>query len=180
MKVCRRASIIPALLLFTATLSAQVNSVLPNDEFIKDWSQTRQFTLDVANAMPAEFYSFKPTPQEMTFGEQMLHIARANMFVFRQLSGVTSPFTQDNNLDPSNREAVTRLLQKSFDYVLAVLPQLTDQKLQKKVPVSNFKGRTELTGRDMIVNMFVHTAHHRAQSEVYLRLKGITPPAYTF
>jgi DinB superfamily len=82
--------------------------------------------------MPAEFYNFKPTPQEMTFGEQMLHIARANMFTFRQLSGVPSPFSLDHNLDPANREAVTKLLQKSFDYVLSVLPQLSDQKLQKK------------------------------------------------
>jgi uncharacterized damage-inducible protein DinB len=32
----------------------------------------------------------------------------------------------------------------------------------------------------MIMNMFVHAAHHRAQCEVYLRLKGITPPVYTF
>jgi uncharacterized damage-inducible protein DinB len=180
MKVCCRAAIIPALLFFTAILSAQANCVLSNDEFIKDWSQTKQFTLDVANAMPAEFYSFKPTPQEMTFGEQMLHIARANMFTFRQFSGVPSPFSLDHNLDPSNREAVIKLLQKSFDYVLSVLPQLNDQKLQKKIPVSTFKGRSELTGRDMIMNMFVHTAHHRAQSEVYLRLKGITPPIYTF
>jgi len=31
----------------------------------------------------------------------------------------------------------------------------------------------------MIVNMFVHTAHHRAQCEVYLRAKGIKPPDYT-
>jgi uncharacterized damage-inducible protein DinB len=35
-------------------------------------------------------------------------------------------------------------------------------------------------GRAMILNMFVHTAHHRAQCEVYLRAKGIKPPDYTF
>jgi hypothetical protein len=50
MKVCGRASIVPAHLLFAATLPAQVNCVLSNDEFIKDWSQSKQFTLDVANA----------------------------------------------------------------------------------------------------------------------------------
>ncbi len=32
----------------------------------------------------------------------------------------------------------------------------------------------------MIVNMFVHTAHHRAQCEVYMRAKGIKPPDYSF
>jgi len=32
----------------------------------------------------------------------------------------------------------------------------------------------------MILNMFVHTAHHRAQCEVYMRAKGIKPPDYRF
>jgi uncharacterized damage-inducible protein DinB len=32
----------------------------------------------------------------------------------------------------------------------------------------------------MILNMFVHTAHHRAQCEVYMRVKGIKPPGCTF
>ncbi len=35
-------------------------------------------------------------------------------------------------------------------------------------------------GRDMMMNMFIHVAHHRAQCEVYLRLEGVTPPIYTF
>ena len=39
---------------------------------------------------------------------------------------------------------------------------------------------TDADGRAMILNMFVHTAHHRAQCEVYLRVKGIKPPDYTF
>jgi len=32
----------------------------------------------------------------------------------------------------------------------------------------------------MLVNMLVHTAHHRVQCELYLRVKGIKPPDYTF
>ena len=180
MKICSRAALIPALLLFAVTLSAQVNCARTNDEFLKDWSQTKQFTLDVANAMPGQFYDFKPTPEEMTFGEQMLHIARANMLRFYQITGIKSPFSSDHDLNPADREAVIKLLQRSFDYVLAVLPQITAQQLQKKFPGSPFKDRPEVNARDMIMNMYVHTAHHRAQCEVYLRLKGITPPAYNF
>jgi uncharacterized damage-inducible protein DinB len=30
----------------------------------------------------------------------------------------------------------------------------------------------------MVVAYFTHTAHHRAQAEVYLRVKGIQPPNY--
>jgi uncharacterized damage-inducible protein DinB len=37
-----------------------------------------------------------------------------------------------------------------------------------------------LTGVEWLWSYFTHTAHHRGQAEVYLRLKGIKPPAYTF
>jgi uncharacterized damage-inducible protein DinB len=44
----------------------------------------------------------------------------------------------------------------------------------------NWEGRKEANGRQIALAMLVHTAHHRAQLEVYLRLKGIEPPVYTF
>jgi len=61
-------------------------------EFIQDWKISKQFTLDLANAMPAEFYGFKPSPEEMSFAEQMTHIAIANAFRFNQITGLKTPF----------------------------------------------------------------------------------------
>jgi hypothetical protein len=37
-----------------------------------------------------------------------------------------------------------------------------------------------LTGGEWLWAYFTHTAHHRGQAEVYLRLKGIRPPDYDF
>src|ERR1022692_1891581 len=37
-----------------------------------------------------------------------------------------------------------------------------------------------LTGFEWLWAYFTHTAHHRAQAEVYLRVKGIQPPDYMF
>ena len=49
------------------------------DSFLKDyserWETSRQYTIAVAKAMPEEEYSYKPTPDEMTFAEQLMHIA---------------------------------------------------------------------------------------------------------
>src|SRR5687767_13583525 len=36
----------------------------------------REYTIQVATAMPAQDYSFKPDPDEMTFGEQLLHLSQ--------------------------------------------------------------------------------------------------------
>ena len=67
----------------------------------------------------------------------------------------------------------------SFDYVLGLLPKITAGQMTRTFKV-DWQGRPEVNGRQMMLNMFVHTAHHRAQCEVYLRLKNIVPPRYTF
>jgi uncharacterized damage-inducible protein DinB len=174
-----------AVLLLSATCaaaqSAKLNSILDLGEFVHDWQISKQFTIDVANAMPAEFYSFKPNPDEMTFGEQMIHIAEGNVFRFNQITGIQTPFPLDPAKPPaSDKQNVLKLLDQSFDYVIDVLPKITPEQLQRTWHIPSWKGRNDPDGRAMILNMFVHTAHHRAQCEVYMRAKGIKPPDYTF
>jgi len=172
------------LLLAAACLSAQsakLGSVLDMQEFVADWKISKQFTPDVANAMPADSYDFKPNPDEMTFGEQLVHIAVGNAFRFQQITGVQPPFAIDlSKTPPTDKQSATKMLEQSFDYVVAVLPQITPEQLKRTWLIPSWKGHTDPDGRAMIINMFVHTAHHRAQCEVYLRVKGIKPPDYTF
>lgn len=184
MACARRLSILFLLCLAAGVAEGQpfrLNSVLDVPEFVRDWQISKQFTIDVASAMPAEQYNFKPNPEEMTFGEQMVHIAVSNVFRFKQISGIDPPFPLDLSRPPaSDKETALRLLNQSFDYVLAALPKITPEQLQRTWHIPSWKGRTDPDGRAMILNMFVHTAHHRAQCEVYLRAKGIKPPDYTF
>lgn len=161
--------------------SEKAGSVLDIPDFVHDWQISKQFTMDVADAMPAEFYNFKPNPEEMTFGEQMIHIAVANIFRFQQISGVKPSFDFDpQHLPAPDKPSALKLLGQSFDYVIAVLPQITTEQLKRTWHIPSWKGRNDPDGRAMVLNMFVHTAHHRAQCEVYLREKGIKPPDYTF
>lgn len=120
-----------AFAILAATASAQttqVNSVLDMPEFVRDWQISKQFTLDVANAMPADLYNFKPSPEEMTFGEQMIHLAGANIFRFNQITGIKPPFPFDPAKPPaSDKQNVLKLLDQSFDYVIDVLPKITPE-----------------------------------------------------
>lgn len=177
-------SVLAVVLILIATSAAQiakVNSILDMQDFVQDWKISRQFTLDVANAMPAGFYNFKPSPEEMTFGEQMAHIAGSNVFRFHQITNLPAPFSVDPAKNPpTDKDSVIKMLEQSFDYVISVLPQITPEELQHTWHIPSWKGRPDPDGRAMILNMFVHTAHHRGQCDVYLRLKGIKPPDYTF
>src|SRR6188768_2928345 len=42
--------------------------------FAKHWQVAKEFTLAVAEAMPADSYDFKPNPEQLTFGRLMTHI----------------------------------------------------------------------------------------------------------
>src|SRR5207249_3138340 len=80
--ILRVATMVALFVCSAFAQTSKVESVLDLQEFVHDWTISKQFTLDVANAMPTEFYSFKPNPEEMTFGEQIVHIAGANVFRF--------------------------------------------------------------------------------------------------
>jgi hypothetical protein len=82
--------------------------------------------------MPAEFYSFKRSPEEMTFGEQMVDIAGANEFRFHQITGVKPPFEFDpSKPPPSDKASVIKMLEESFDYVSSVLPGIMPEQLKR-------------------------------------------------
>lgn len=180
----RHSLTVIAVLCLAASAAAQaahVDTVVDMKEFVHDWQISKDFTIDVAKAMPAELYTFKPNPDEMTFGEQMIHIAGSNIFRFNQITGIKPPFGFDPSKPmASDKESALKLLDQSFDYVIDVLPKITPEQLQRTWHIPSWKGRNDPDGRAMILNMFVHTAHHRAQCEVYLRAKGIKPPDYTF
>jgi len=49
---------------------------------------------------------------------------------------------------------------------------LTEEQLS--MPHNSPDGR--LLGREILLAMYIHVAHHRGQAEIYLRDKGIKPP----
>lgn len=171
----------PALLFLACTavpLLAQSKFSVPMNEFLTDWKTSKQFTIAVAEAMPAEMYGFKPTPEQMTFGEQMIHIAASLFNIFAHIKGAKPPVS---DVPKEITKAIALdWLNRGFDYAIAALPTFTDEQMMSVTFPIYWPGRTKVTGKDQVLNMFVHVAHHRAQCEVYLRLKGITPPAYVF
>jgi hypothetical protein len=44
-------------------------------EIENDWSRNNALIYGLANAMPEEKYSYKPTPAQQSFGERTLHAA---------------------------------------------------------------------------------------------------------
>lgn len=88
------------VLLFTLAIPLLAESpaaIYPFQEMIDNWKTSKCFTVEVAEAMPAEFYEFKAAPEEMSFGGLMLHIAFANATRFANIKGIAMPLAQPRN-----------------------------------------------------------------------------------
>ncbi len=143
------------------------------DALVKHYEASRDLTLAVANAMPDADYSFKATDPEMSFGQQINHIAAANANYCAAGMDTKSPL---GKLDDNSKGAAVKNVNIAFDFCLDGLKKLSDSGLTKLTGTAP----RQATVFERFWGGFTHTAHHRGQAEVYLRLKGITPPQYKF
>ena len=139
-------------------------------EYGKHFKALRDLSVAVAEAMPAEEYGFKPHLESMNFGEVMAHIATTNYQFCAGLRDSEPPALRN----PTEKVGIVKFLSDSFAYCGDVLPTLTGEQLER----AHNSPDGHLPGREILLAMFVHVAHHRGQAEIYLRDKGIRPPAY--
>jgi uncharacterized damage-inducible protein DinB len=139
-------------------------------EYAKHFGALTKLSVAVAQAMPPDQYTFRPHPESMDFGQLMSHIATTNYQFCAGLKDSAPPALPS----PTDKDAVVKFLSDSFDYCSAVIPNLTAAQLDKahNSPDGN------LPGREILLAMYIHVAHHRGQAEIYLRDKGIRPPSY--
>jgi uncharacterized damage-inducible protein DinB len=159
--------------LFSLTLLTADATAAPANaagEYATHLGALGDLSIAVAKAMPPEQYGFRPHPQSMSFGELMSHIANTNYLFCASLKDYSAPASPS----PTDNDGIVKLLRHSFAYCFVVIPQLTDEQLGEYH--NSPDGR--LLGREVLLVMYIHVAHHRGQAEIYLRDKGIRPPSY--
>jgi len=151
------------------------------DALVKHWKITGDFTIAVAKAMPAESWAFRPVPEEMSFGELIVHIGGANLNACSNAGGVTRPTIPEKIMkavadkQPAERDLALKFLSDSFQFCNQTIASIAPEKLDAVMGTTR-----KMTAFEWLWSYFTHTAHHRGQAEVYLRLKGVTPPEYVF
>jgi len=140
---------------------------------LKHLKTSEDFTVKVAEAMPASSYDFKLTAPQLSFGEQLVHLSQGFDYIL-------SPFFSEKPNPPkpksTSKEDIIAFVKSSFDRAINRISGLTPEHLSKTY---KSEGYTE-SGQDLLLGVLDHTTHHRASAEMYLRAKGITPPEYEF
>jgi hypothetical protein len=130
-----------------------------------------------AELMPAEKYEFHPTPEQMTFGQLVVHVVQTNIAICSAISGTPAPLTgeQLGKMSPTEpKDSLVGALKRSFDFCSDGLAKVTDAQMAEEVAM--FGRATGMSRARAMVTIATDWADHYSTAAGYLRLNGILPP----
>jgi uncharacterized damage-inducible protein DinB len=161
----------------------QVPREAPKDRaaiLVAEWTRAKLGVQEYIEAMPESGIGFKPTPEVRSFAEQMLHLAGGNYMFGAVAAGKENPWDFTKGKDPVNvaefkqsKAALLKFVMESYDFAINAVKGLTTSQLDDTVQFFSMKMPRHL----VLTKGIEHQAHHRGQTTIYLRLKGVTPPS---
>ena len=133
----------------------------------------QQEIVSLAQAVPAEKYTWRPAEGVRSISEVYLHMAGGN-FGLTALAGAP-PFPgfkfQGWEKQTTDKAKIVEILNQSFDYARTSIEKMSDADMLKPL-----KFQDQSTVGDMIVHIVAHDHEHLGQSIAYARMNGIVPP----
>jgi uncharacterized damage-inducible protein DinB len=167
----KKTSLIPALLLLAASASAQVKD--PVSSALRDILPGRQKnTIAAVEAMAADKFSYKPTPDQMSFGHLVAHMVEANNLLCSKAAAVAAPKVEQAK-ESDSKDKLVAALKASFDFCSDTLAKMDDSKLAETT--EGFGGK-QVTRAWFSLVLASNWADHYAEAAMYLRLTGGLPP----
>jgi len=140
--------------------------------WLPEFNHSSRQILQLANATPAEKFSWRPAPGVRSISEVYMHIAIGNYFLLQQAGAkVTDPpkFTQETEKTVKEKAEVIKWLTDSFDATRKAYPPAEPKKATK------FFG-SDSNQENIYLRLLVHNHEHMGQSIAYARSNGIVPP----
>ncbi len=125
-----------------------------------------------AEEFPVDKYTYHPTPEGMTVGHTMAHIAQVNDFACSTVGGVAPP--QYTKVGETDKDKLVEGLKASMDFCKQQFAGLTDAKLADSVPGFGGRSSTRFAAAMDVTNDLID---HYATLSVYLRINGLLPPS---
>ena len=125
-----------------------------------------------AEEMPADKYSYRPTPQQMTFAHLVMHVTESNNSLCPPIAG-----EQERELklsESDSKEMLTKTLKDSFAYCEQVLAKADDTILGQPVALAGGRIGTRAAA---LIHLASGWADHYSAAAMYLRLNNLLPPS---
>lgn len=154
-------------------------SVHAQDQFQNEvagsMSFASQHVMELAEAMPADKYSWSPEEGVRSFKDVCTHVISANYF-FAMKIGAAIPEGVDMmtiESDLKTKDEITAALKQSYEVILKTIKEEKSKNLKNNV---EFPFPGEYTEMTAILIAMSHTNEHLGQMIAYARMNNVTPP----
>jgi|HubBroStandDraft_1064217.scaffolds.fasta_scaffold107684_2 uncharacterized damage-inducible protein DinB len=141
---------------------------------LQDLQILQQHFADLAAAVPAEKFTWRPGEGVRSFSEVFLHVASLNFSLGPNFGAAPAPgfVARDYEKSTVDKAAVIAQINQSFDYVRTAIEKRTNKELQRIVKEFG----PEASEGDLVF-LIVSDAHeHMGQAVAYARINGVVPP----
>jgi uncharacterized damage-inducible protein DinB len=136
-------------------------------------TRTRNNTIGAISAMPADKFTYKPTPEQMTFAHLAAHIAGFNNSFCAKAADVPEPKVEEAK-ETDAKEKLLAAATASFDFCNDALGKMDDSKLGDTIELS---GGRKVPRAAAVLILAGGWSDHYATEAMYLRQNGILPPS---
>jgi DinB superfamily len=135
--------------------------------------RSRNNILGAITAMPADKFTYKPTPEQMTFAHLVVHIIGSNNGGCAKAADVPAPKVEEIK-ETDSKDKLLAAATASFDFCADALGKMDDSKLGDSVELF---GGHQFPRAMAALGLASGWADHYAAAAQYLRLNGILPPS---
>lgn len=160
-------------------LQAQSSTLNPEYEGIwegydGEWDHVSRELIDLAQAIPADKYNWRPARGVRSVSEVYMHIALANFYLLSATGPKVPADITGNHLEATvtSKPEVIQYLKRSLDAVKTARAQLKPGDLARKVEIQGVAATVD----GMYLRIIIHDNEHMGQLIAYARVNGIVPP----
>lgn len=138
-----------------------------------EWSHVTEQLVALAEATPAEKFSWRPAPGVRSTSEVYMHIVEANFYLL-SVTGPKMPADMKEGIEKSvtAKADVISWLKRSLEAVKQAHLSVKPADLQRKVHIAD----RDATVDGMYLRIIVHANEHMGQLIAYARMSGVVPP----
>lgn len=142
-------------------------------DFQMQMNEVEKRLTDLAEAIPAEKYSWRPAEGVRSVREVVVHVGGANYYL-PSLIGIKPPesIAMDMEKTITEKSDAINAMKASFEHVRKGLAGMTDADLDK--PAELFGNKSDV--RSGLFILLSHTHEHLGQLIAYARSNGVVPP----
>ena len=167
----KKLPVICVVLLCGAALGQEKNSPVA-DVLRQMLTSQEKNTVAAFEEMPADKFSYQPTPAQMTFGHLAAHIVSSNYFFCANAGDMPRPKTEELK-GTEGKATLLAAVKASFAFCDAALVKADDAKLNENITWFDSKPRPRAWA---FVALAAEWADHYGMAAMYLRLNGLLPP----